>query len=322
MKNPDQLKTKEDAPEAVEPTPEAVVEEPPRKVLSAQEITAQQQRDQQELQEARDSLEKELEKPKQWRAERKPREEWYEERDLEPANAIDAFQAWLKSFTPNERRKNKENQECQKDFSADRSKYLETTFDYTKGAGVEGRVAKPLHSLKSAILAKGFHECSGLVFQTKDGVSVVHISPNTLRGTFAGGERVMDENIDGHIKSALKILLNKNEGVETTNGVTELTPQEIEVLQKMANSGELRSTMFAGEDQFVPHEIAGYFGQEAKWHKLPSIKTDIHYVGNRVGTGYAIHASPDRIYCIGANNAVMEQGKNFPPTMYEFKERK
>jgi|GEM_PF-1235742 len=56
MKSPDQLKTKEDAPEIVESVPEPAVEEPPRKVLSEQEIADQYQKDQQELQEARESL--------------------------------------------------------------------------------------------------------------------------------------------------------------------------------------------------------------------------------------------------------------------------
>jgi hypothetical protein len=317
MGNPEQLNIIEETQEKNETTPEVAPEKPLKEMLDEQTIQDQRERDHAEIEEITASLEKEIRESSQWRAVRKPREEWYEEKEAATDDPLNSLLKWAKSFSRAERENRKINEECKRDYYADSDKYPETVFDYKQGSGVEGRVAR-----KTAIRAQGFYECSGLVFQTKEGVSVVHISPNILKGTFAGGERVRDENIDGHIKSALKTLLDGKESVETTNGSTELTSQEIEALQKMADSGELKSTLFSGEEQFVPHEIACNLGQDARFHKLPSVKTDIHYVSNRTGKGYIVYASPNKIYCIGSNNVVMEQGKNFPPTMYDFEKKK
>lgn len=321
IENPEQLNKSEENELASKITPEQslnkVTEEQdqePKKSL--EEIVVEQKtKDQEKIKEVRDSLERQTKRDR-WQAIRKPKDEWYEEKEITTDNPFDLIGKWFKSFNKIEREKKKENEECQKEFSVNRRKHPEVDFDYKKGSGVEGRVVK-----NQAILAKGFHECSGLVFQTKDSVSVVHISPNVIRGTFAGGEIVHDKNIDGHIKSALKELLGQDRDIKATNKETQLTPQEIEILQKMADSGQLRSTMLSGEDQYVPDTIAIDLGQNARFHGLPSIKTDIHYIGNQCEGEYAIHASPENLYFIGVNNKVLKKGKNFPPTMYEFKEK-
>lgn len=233
---------------------------------------------------------------------------------------MDRLGDWLKSFSKTEREARRLNERLQKEFKEDRTKYPEIEFDYKKGSGVEGMVGN-----KIGIPAKGFGECSGLVFQTSDKVAIVHISPNVFRDAFEGGELVRDRDVWGHIRSALKELLSGREGksVKKTRSNIDLNKEEIAELQKMIDSGKLKSTMLSGEDSLVPHEIAIELGKLAKFNNLPFMKTEIHYVGSIGGRGgYAIHSNSEDMYYIGSNGKVMKRGKNLPPVMYEYKEKK
>ncbi|MCX6717477.1 MAG: hypothetical protein NTU76_02275 [Candidatus Taylorbacteria bacterium] len=227
---------------------------------------------------------------------------------------FDRFGAWIKSFSKVEREKRGDNLKVQEQFREDRAKLPEVEFDYKKGSGVEGRV-----SHNSAILAKGFYECSGLIMQTPDSVSIIHISPNVINDPESGGEIVRDSDYLGHIVSALKKLTNKTIGAEKTIGGEGLSVEEIRHLQKMIDSGELKTTMLLGEEDFVPTipmQLAS--GQNLS---LPTIKPDAYYVGGLGGGGgYAIYASPKELYFIGADDTVMKKGVNFPPEMFEYKE--
>ncbi|MDD4804047.1 MAG: hypothetical protein PHN69_02640 [Candidatus Pacebacteria bacterium] len=279
-----------------------------------------QEQDQQRLNEVREILSSET-KNNGWRVERRPREEWDQKTEISTDHPLDRLGGWLKSFSKSERMAKKENERLQEDFIEDKAKYPPKGFVYKPGSGVEGMVGD-----KVGILATGFGECSGLVFQTPDKVSVVHISPNVFRGPADGGEIVKDTDIWGHIGFALKdFLVDDNEDKDTkkTEGETLLTKEEVLKLQRIIDSGTLKSTMFSGEDNFVPHEIASTLGGFAKALDLPFIKTDIHYVGAfGGGGGYAIYASPEVLYCIGANGKILKKDKNLPPPMYSYKERK
>jgi hypothetical protein len=251
---------------------------------------------------------------------KKPDEEWKQEHRITTDHPFDRFVDWLKSFSKAGREAKKLNDKLQEEFQHDRIKKKELNFDYAPGAGVEGRVG-----YEAGILAKGFGECSGLVFQVPDRVAVVHISPNIFRDTFEGGELVRDCDFLGHIRFALKELLieNENKFAKKTKRDTSLTKEEVAEIQKMIDSGTLKATMLSGEDEYVPDQIVRVLGNLAGSHGLPSIKTDIHYVGAMGGGGgYAIYASPEEMYFIGANGEIMKKGVNFPPTMYECKEEK
>lgn len=276
--------------------------------------------DQQRLMEVRESLGLETEKSNGWEVIRRPIEQWKQEQQITTDSPIEKFRDWLKSFSKSERESRRSNEKLQNDFRNDRAKYPETGFDYKKGIGVEGMVGN-----KVGILAKGFGECSGLVFQTPDKVAVVHISPNVFKDVFEGGERVQDKDVWGHIKSALKELLIEEEKATArkTDNNTDLSEEQIAKLQKMVNSGDLKSTMLSGEDILVPHGIVTELGKLAKFRGLPFMKPEIHYVGAMGGgDGYAIYANPEDMYFIGSNNKVMKKGDNLPPTMYEYQEKK
>lgn len=123
----------------------------------------------------------------------------------------------------------------------------------------------------------------------------------------------------------LKELLSEKQEkfARKTENNTDLSKEEIAKLQKMIDSGDLKSTMLSGEDNLVPHEIAHHLGESAKFENLPFMKTDIHYVGAMGGeSGYAIYANPEDMYYIGSNGKVMKKGENLPPVMYEYKEKK
>lgn len=302
---------KNEGAETVEPT----LNKP--KTIDKSEL---ERNDQQKLAEIRGTLKSEMEKNNGWEVIRRPREQWKQEHEITTDSPFDRFRGWLKSFSKTEREAKRINEELQKEFKEDRTKYPENGFDYKKGIGVEGMAGN-----KVGILAKGFGECSGLVFQTPDKVAVVHISPNVFRDAFEGGEIVRDKDVRGHIRSALKKLLSKEqkETAEKTINNTDLSKEEIAELQKMIDSGDLKSTMLSGEDSLVPHEIVTELGKLAKFNNLPFVKTEIHYVGAvGGGGGYAIYANPEDMYYLGSNGKVMKKGKNLPLVMYEYKEKK
>lgn len=303
--------SKKDSTEIIETTPDH-----PRTVNRSE----LEKSDREELGRTMDLLKSEMKKNEGWEVVRRPREQWREEHEITTDSPFDRLKGWLKSFSRSERVAKKTNKELQREFAEDRTKYPERGFDYKKGAGVEGMTGNRI-----GILAKGFGECSGLVFQTPDKVAVVHISPNTFRDAFEGGELVKDKDVYGHIRFALKELLsNKREVVlKRTENNTNLNKEQIAELQRMVDSGDLSATMLSGEDSLVPHEITMEFGKLAKFRNLPYIKTGVHYVGAIGGEGgYAIYASPEDMYYIGSNGKVMKRGKNLPPAMYEYKNKK
>lgn len=255
-----------------------------------------------------------------WKVVSRPVEQWYKKHEVTTDHPFGRFKGWLKSFSRPERKAKKINEELWTEFKDDRSKYPESNLEYKPGTGLQGITVS-----KRAILATGFKECSGLVFQTSDEVAVVHISPNVFRDISMGdvGEDVRDYNVWGHIRFALKEMLSKgqNEHPKATKN-TDLSKDEIAELQKMINSGDLKLTMLSGEHDVVPYNIALMSGELAKLNKLPYMKTEIHYVGAMGGVGgYAIYASPEGMYYIGSNGKIMKQGVNLPPTMYEYKEK-
>jgi hypothetical protein len=253
-------------------------------------------------------------KRKSWRAVLKPREEYRKERETTTDSPFDRFGAWIKSFSKEDREKRRDNLKVQEQFKKDREALPEVGFDYKKGSGVEGYI-----SHKGAILAKGFYECSGLVMQTPDSVSVIHISPNAINEPESGGEIVRDRDYLGHITSALKGLINKDSNTERTGRDKRLSAEEIRQLQKMIDDGELKTTILAGEDSFVP--VVSTELSSGRNLFLPVIKPETYYVGGLGGGGgYAIYASAKELYFIGADDTVMKNGVNFPPEMFEYKE--
>jgi hypothetical protein len=255
--------------------------------------------------------------PQGWRVTLKPENEWKQETEIVTEEPIDRLKHWIKSFLPSERQKVKISKENFAQFDAERSSLYSKFFIYRKGQGVEGRTG----SSEVGIMAEGFGECSGLIFQTPDKVSIVHISPNTIRGTFSGGEIVRDQDIDGHISSALRNLIDEEKEFLLTTSGTKLTPEEVNKLQGMINAGSLKSTLISGEDTYVAPTIVPMIGERAREHNLPNIKIESHYVGNSVGSGYKIWASTDSVYVFGANDVVMKKGVNLPPTMFNFEDR-
>ena len=251
-----------------------------------------------------------------WRAILRPRENWREERKIDTDHPLDRLKRLVKSFSKSEREKNKINENNIASLKRDRNKFPEYEMDYKHGTGVEGMVGG-----KVGILAKGFFECSSLVFQTPDRVSVLHISPNTIIDTSGGGEIVQNRDIYGHIRSALKGLIAEHDTVEkTAGGNINLSQEEIKKLQKMIDSGELQTTMLAGEDKVVP-VVPMELASGASNNNLPSIKTESHYFGGTGGEGgYAVYATPENIYFIGSNNRIMKKGVDFPSTMFDYKE--
>jgi len=248
-----------------------------------------------------------------WRVNLKPRAEWRKEKELETDHPLDRLKRLVKSFSKEEREKAEINKKNVESLNQDRSKYPEAGFTYKQGTGVEGMVGGEV-----GILAKGFFECSGLVIQTPDSVSVIHISPNTMNSPESGGEIVSDADYSGHIRSAFKKIVNNSpDNVEKTEGGTKLTEEELSKLQDMIDAGELKSTMLIGEDKFTPIVPMNLADQGLN---LPYIKTDAYYVGATGGDqGYAIYATPEDVYFIGSNNEVMKKGVNFPPEMFEYK---
>ena len=256
----------------------------------------------------------------------RPRSEWQQKQESKDYSdsPIDQMARWLRSFSSKAKEAKRVNDALLKELQDDRAKYPETKFVYTKGHGVEGRVSK-----KNGILATGFYECSGLVFQTSDTVAVVHISPNALKDPSEGGERVKDRDVWGNVRSVMKGLV-REEGATEDGDNTDLSDSEMTKLQEMADSGELRATLLAGEDNLVPHEVATVLGYHAKFRNLPYIKTDVHYVGESTGNdvgysgsvkGNSIYANPESLYFIGSNGQVLKKGTNLPPLMYEYKDR-
>lgn len=251
---------------------------------------------------------------KKWRAIRKPRNEYRQEREITTDSPFDRVGAWIKSFSKEEKNKKSNNLKVQEQFKVDRREYSEVEFDYRKGSGVEGWT-----SHEKGILAKGFYECSGLVIQTPDSVSIIHISPNIINDTSSGGEIVKDYDYLGHIRSALKEIIEKTVDAKKTGGDKELSKEEIQHLQKMIDSGELKTTMLLGEDNIapiIPIELAS--GRNLD---MPIIKTQAYYVGGLGGGGgHAIYANPKELYFIGADDTVMKKGSNFPPEMFSYEE--
>ncbi len=275
-------------------------------------------RDRDKLLEIRQSLGLEAQERKGWNVVLKPEKEWKKnEQETKTESLFDRLTIWSRSFSATERLARKDNEELIRELDKERLRLPQRSFDYKRGAGVEGMVGKDV-----GILAKGFFDCSGLVFQTKKGVAVVHISPNVFKDPSEGGESVEDRDVWGHTRSALKELLDR-EGESHTNRTIKANLNEAEIaeLQEMIDSGDLRSTMLSGEGNIVPNEIAHSLGTLARSRNLPFMKTDIHCLdGIRLGEkGYAIYATPDSIYCVGSNGSILKNGKNFPPTMYEYK---
>ncbi len=275
--------------------------------------------DQQKITKIRDAL---ITKPesKGWRVKRGSEKEWKQTSETTTESPFDRFNVWLKSFSKEKRQEKKLQKILQGELETNRRKYLrESHFLYVPGTGVEGRIGSEV-----GILAKGFGECSGLVFQSRDKVAVIHISPNVFRDPTNGGEIVEDTDIWGHISSALKNFIDseKESDIRKTENKVELTKDEIARLQKIIDSGTFKSIMFSGEDNYVPHEIANNLGAHANLVGLPFIKTDIHYVGaSGIGGGYAVYANPENIYCVGANGKILKDGTNLPETMYSYEER-
>jgi hypothetical protein len=235
----------------------------------------------------------------------RPRDEWARggETSLQ-SNPLSLASKFLKLFAKKDG--------LSEQLRADRGKYREVLFDYKIGSGVEGWEAA-----NSGILAKGFRDCSGLVFQTKDAVSIIHISPNVIRDPSDGGDLIEDVDLYGHIRSALKMLLADGQTRSRTSGETVLSGEEVQKIQEMIDSGDLKSTMLAGEEKFVPSIIP--IIADGPTIGLPSIKTSVHYVGDLAGAGgYAVYVNPENLYFIGANNKVLKAGVNLPPAMFEF----
>lgn len=269
-----------------------------------------------------------MERPKV-RAVLKPCEAWKIPMEISVDSPLQKLKKIKKSFFVSKAAaiKNQENRELAIEMNHLRDKNIEIAFNYEKGSGIDGRVAiggedeEGKEGLGFGIMAIGFRDCTSLVIQSGVGVSMLHISPNTIRTPDEGGTEVKDQDIYGHMADGLRKLLQNKRGPEKTTGGVILTPEEIQQLQNMIDSGEIKITMLAGEENFVP-SVAVELAERANAHALPFVNIPVHYVGNLGGGGgYRIYATTDEIYCIGSNNLVMKKGKNLPPEMFEYKKR-
>lgn len=261
---------------------------------------------------------KSQEDSRSWKVIFKSRESWALPNAIINDNPFDELKRFFKSFTREQKDKRKLNDKLGHELALDREMFHEISFDYPYGSAIKGQVGNHV-----GILAKGFHDCSGLVFQGRDHVAILHISPNTIRDASEGGNIVETSDIYGHIGSALKGMLDIDFGqhAETQNGI-KLSKEEIEKLQSSINSGEIKVTMLSGEDNLVP-SVAVNLAERANLNGLPFMKVDVHYVGNLGdGAGFAIHASPDSLYFIGSNNLLLKKGENLPPTMFDYEKKK
>jgi len=116
-------------------------------------------------------------------------------------------------------------------------------------------------------------------------------------------------------------MINNNLSNKKTASESELSQNEIQELQKLFDSGLIKTSMIHGEAK-VSLELPLTFATRANLEKLPFFKTDDYYVGGKsLGTEFSVYANPESIYVIGKNNKIMKKGVDFPPIMIDFKER-
>lgn len=310
--------------------------------ITDEDIEKRKENDKQKINEILTSIGDDGEKKEsnqvKWKTVRKPESEWkIIEKDY-VNNPIDKIKRFISSLGNDERIKNKLLKESQEQFLDDYKKHKPKFFNYFPGDGVVGRVG----GKDVGIMAEGFKDCSALVLQTNDKVVIIHLSPITMNSSHQYGEvlNVRQSDYISHIKGALKQLIENNkqtplnllnytdemlkklatrELFEKTTGINKLDDQEMNKMQKMIDDGLIRSTLIAGEDQFVPN-IVNELASNNKSHGLPSIRTEAHYVRdlNKIGGDYSVYATTENIYIKGQENKILKKGVNFPPTMFDF----
>jgi hypothetical protein len=246
----------------------------------------------------------------------KPESVWNPKDEDYNFDPISKIKNYFKIFSKEEIEKRKIQKNNEKSLSEDFKKYGIKNFDYSPGDGVIGMIGKG-----TGVLANGFRNCSALVFQKGDNVSILHISPESLNHYSEYSLR--DTNVYAHISSSLKEIL-ENERVKSskkTNRGLILGENEINELQKLFDSGDIKATMIHGEDK-MSLELPLGFATGANALKLPYFKTDSHYVGGqRLGKGFSVYANPENIYVIGENNNILKNGVNFPATIIDYKKK-
>jgi hypothetical protein len=268
------------------------------------------------IQEIKSSLDQIMKKKPGYSFSFKPESVWNPKDEDYNFDPISKITNYFKRFSKEEIEKRTIQKNNEKSLTLDIKKYGNRTFDYTPGDGVIGVTGKGV-----GVLAKGFRNCSALVFQKGDGVSVLHISPESLN--HHSDYSLKDTNVYSHISSALNEILEnqKEKSSKETKGDLILGENEINELQKLFDAGEIKATMIHGEGK-ISLELPLNFATRADALKLPYFKTDSHYVGGqKLGTGFSVYANPESIYVIGENNNVIKSGVNLPPTMIDFKEK-
>jgi hypothetical protein len=244
----------------------------------------------------------------------KPEDVWNEKDEEYTKNPINKITDIFKRFSKKEKEKRKIQKNNENDFINDNKKYQKISFNYKPGDGVLGMVGNNV-----GILANNFRDCSSLVFQGRRGVSIIHISPEALNQY--SDFNLRDSNIYGHISSALKEIINNNLSNKKTMGDFELNPDEIQELQKLFDSGDIKATMIHSENK-LSLELPINLATMGNSKKLPFFKTESYYVGGKsLGTEFSVYVNPENIYVIGENNRIMKKGVDFPKTIIDFKER-
>lgn len=271
-------------------------------------------KDQENINNTKEEINKSFEKRKGYSFSFKPENIWNKKDEEYIESPINKITNIFKRFSKKEIEERKIQKNNENDFLNDNKKYKKISFDYNPGDGVLGRTGNYV-----GIIANNFRNCSSLVFQGKNGISVIHISPEALN--HYSDFNLKDSNVYGHISSALREIINNNLSDKKTVGDSELNQNEIQELQKLFDSGEIKATMIHGEDK-VSLELPLNFATTANSKKLPFFKTESYYVGGKsLGSEFSVYANPENIYVIGENNRIMKKGVDFPQTMIDFKER-
>jgi hypothetical protein len=182
---------------------------------------------------------------------------------------------------------------------------------YNPGDGIVGMSAR-----EAGIMARGFMDCSAIVFQTKDRVAIIHVSPRAIQdGHFDSA--VSDHDIYGHIKSVLKNILN-NGSTDRSRAGTAMSNKDLEQIQILFDRGEIGLSILTGEDRVGP-DFALELNNMAGSNKIPIMKPKVYNVsGLGGGGGHSVFATPKDVFFIGSNNVVKQRGVDFTPEIVKY----
>lgn len=193
--------------------------------------------------------------------------------------------------------------EATEQFNRSRRNFPQILSTYKIETGIAGMVGGTI-----GILNKISYDCSTLVIQTKTGVSVINIPPNStdlFNDSFGIGTKI---DLFDHVRSALKGLVIHSSNLQKTGGDLKLTAEEIKKLQGMSNAGLLKITMITGKDQTTSSRALYELTTRARMHGLPAINPNVRDVGGLTSgdTGYSVYANPDSLYVLDSNNNVLK----------------